>query len=441
MGVYLVRKEKAMICRVCGALVGKNHFMVIDGDVVCDDCYVFCEECDEPVIITDAIDTRNGYVCECCLDNYYTRCYNCDEYVRSEDVTYIDDEHYCSDCVDELYTTCDDCGELIRHSRTYNVSRGEVCERCYENYVECNDCGRIRHNEDMFWSDRDDCYYCEDCYNNHNSVIYGYHDFNDFRLRRTADDIQNNNEIGFGFELEVEGDEDYAEDFLDIMGGERDLVLMHDGSVDGFEIVTQPMTKNYFEEVFKNKLDAGLKFLRESHFSGHNKGGLHIHVSSEAITTGMLAQLHEILYSHNLDDKNTWLRLTQRKEYELDHWSGVDNDNYNFDEIINEGYRRISEDRYTALNWDSRTNTYEFRIFNSNIRMERFMKNFECVQALLDYTVMYKDCTKPQCDTQGFLSFVENNSLFYPNLFAFMEEMNIKAKYGTEITEQELEVA
>ena len=431
-----------MICRVCGALVGENHFMIINGDVVCDDCYVICEECNEPVILSEATETENGYVCSDCLDNYYYQCYECGDYVHQDNKTYADDEAYCESCRDKYLTQCEDCGNWLRNSDTYDVEYNKrVCRSCYEDYRECDDCGRIYHIDDIHWDDHNECYYCDECYDSHSKIIYDYHSFNDFSLRRTADDINNNNEIAFGFELEVEGYESYAEDFLEIMGGERDLVLMHDGSVEGFEIVTQPMTKNYFEEVFKNKLDAGLKFLRNEGFKGHNKGGLHIHVSKEAITTGMLAQLHEILYSHNLDDKNTWLRLTQRKESQLDRWSRLDNDNYNFDEIINEGIKRISEDRYTALNWDNRTETYEFRIFNSNIRMERFMKNFECVLALLDYTKIYKDFTEPMCDTQGFLQFVENNSLFYPNLFAFMEEMDIRAKYGTDITEQELEVA
>ena len=431
-----------MICRVCGQLVGKDHFMIIDGDVVCDDCYVICEECNEPVILSEATETENGYVCSDCLDNYYCQCYECGEYIHQDNAISADEEIYCESCRDKYLTRCDDCGEWYRNCDTFTVEYDRaVCRNCYDDYRECDGCGRVYHIDELHWDDRSEQYYCDSCYEENSNVIYGYHDFNDFNIRQTAEDVENKNEVAFGFELEVEGYQSYAEEFLEIMGGERDLVLMHDGSVDGFEIVTQPMTQNYFEEVFKNKLDAGLKFLRDEGFKGHNKGGLHIHVSSEAITTGMLAQLHEILYSHNLDDKNTWLRLTQRKESQLDRWSRLDNDDYDFDEIINEGYKRISEDRYTALNWDNRTQTYEFRIFNSNIRMERFMKNFECVLALLDYTKVYKDFTEPMCDTQGFLQFVENNSLFYPNLFAFMEEMDIKAKYGTEVTEQELEVA
>lgn len=431
-----------MICRVCGQLVGKDHFMIIDGDVVCDDCYVICEECGEPTILSEATETENGYVCSECLNNYYYECSECGEYVHQDNMISVDDYTYCESCRDKCLTQCDDCGEWYRNVDIFSVEYDRnVCRNCYDDYRECEGCGRVYHIDELHWDDYNECYYCDSCYEENSSVIYGYHDFNEFSIRYTAEDIENENEIAFGFELEVDGNKSYAEDFLNIMGGERDLVLMHDGSVDGFEIVTQPMTKNYFEEVFKNKLDAGLKFLRDKGFKGHNKGGLHIHVSSEAITTGMLAQLHEILYSHNLDDKNTWLRLTQRKESQLDRWSRLDNDNYDFDEIINEGIKRISEDRYTALNWDNRTQTYEFRMFNSNIRMERFMKNFECVLALLDYTKVFKDFTEPMCNTQGFLQFVENNSLFYPNLFAFMEEMDIKAKYGTEVTEQELEVA
>ena len=100
-----------------------------------------------------------------------------------------------------------------------------------------------------------------------------------------------------------------------------------------------------------------------------------------------------------------------------------------------------SSDRYTALNRDRRTKTYEFRIFNSNLRIERVMKNLECVFALLDYTKLYKDEAHAVCDTYGFIRYVLEHEEDYPNLYDYFEERKIKDHFGIRYTEEELEAA
>lgn len=432
------------ICSECYRMVGENEFTIIDGKFVCKHCYVHCANCDEAVLLSECEITVDGYVCSSCADNYDT-CAHCGKKHHVDNMTWVDDQYVCEDCLSNFYVNCDDCGELIHRDNAYYVYRHgneqQVCYECrYDHYNECHQCGDVVHEDDSEWDEESEYCYCYSCWEDiKNKVIFGYHGFDDFSLKSVASDTTS---YGYGFELEVAGYESHASDFLSFFDdNNEELVLMHDGSVNGFEIVTQPMTEGYFYEVFKPKFEKGLKFLREAGFKGHNAGGLHIHVSKEMISTGMLAQLGEILYSENTDDYNTWLRLTQRKNSAMSSWCSMLNRDNTFEEILDEGYSFICDDRYTALNYDRRTSTYEFRIFNSNIRFERFMKNFECVKALLDYTKEHEDDTEPTCDTQGFLEYVEKKSLFYPNLYAFMEEMNIKSKYGTVATEQELEVA
>lgn len=424
-----------MICYECGKMIGEGQFTIIDNKVYCNDCTIECVDCGEIIPKDVATKTNNGYVCEDCLENY-CYCNNCEKYYHCYDTTYIDGNIYCDNCRDDLFTVCNDCNEWVNLDDALWVEDGEyyICESCYENYVTCDSCGDIIRYEDAYYSN--DCYYCETCYDDKlPKVIYNYHSFDNYRLLKLPDEEESKIQT-YGFELEVSGDRDYAEDFLRFFDDEE-VILMNDGSIvdDGFEIITMPMSERYIYEVFMPKFSKGLKFLRENDFAGHNHGGLHIHVGY--INPKTLAELASILYYGNEIDKNTWHRITQRSSSAMSRWSSLDNHINSYEEIKNEGYSTISNTRYTAINYDYRTSTYEFRIFNSNIREERFLKNFECVKALLDYASK----SRKKCNTDGFIKYVNKNPLFYPNLHAFFIEKEIVEKKNVQVNALELEVA
>ncbi len=201
-------------------------------------------------------------------------------------------------------------------------------------------------------------------------------------------------------------------------------MLMHDSSVAGFEIVTNPMTYKYMQEKFYPRLEEGMRYLIQNDFKGHNAGGIHIHISEEAVTKLQVAQLSEILYG-NKNDFETWLILTQRKR-ENTHWCRF-NKSKRFYDITDDSSEKpyVDSDRHTALNHDTRTHTYEFRIFNSSLRMDRIKKNVECVIALLDYTSDHKLDERPVCHLTAFLEYVMARRIFYPNLSAFIDEKNL----------------
>ena len=83
----------------------------------------------------------------------------------------------------------------------------------------------------------------------------------------------------------------------------------------------------------------------------------------------------------------------------------------------------ISYDRYTAVRFTH--STIEFRIFNGNLRIERFLKNIECVKALYDYTKTLEKRKKPVASTEKFLRFVFSNPRKYKNLYNFIVERGI----------------
>lgn len=432
-----------MICRDCGKMVLPKEGHIIDGEFYCEDCTVKCIECGEYILKDDAIEIYNGdYICESCRDDYYYTCEDCGEIHHQDDMTWIEDKqiYVCDSCLDGNYYRCEYCERYYsKDSVRETYDNNWVCDDCYENhYYTCEDCGYAVFQEDAYYDEDDECDYCPNCYHNHPESIYSYHNFYDFECQSTCNE-EDTNEY-FGFELEVSGDRCYADEFADMTS---DVVLMNDGSIidGGFEIVTQPMTRKYFREEFRPEFEKSLKFLKERGFEGHNKGGMHIHISAEVLSKRQLAQMAEVLYGDE-DDRNIWLCLSQRHQDKMERWSSMTNKDYSFEEIVNseDEMPHISDARYTALNRDTRTHTYEIRIFNSNIRIERVMKNMECVFALIDYTKQ-EERSVYKANTRGFLNFVKEHRLEYPNFYAFLLERKVEEHFGIKYTDAELEAA
>lgn len=424
-----------MICRDCGKMVLPKEGHIIDGEFYCNDCIVKCIECGEYILKDDAIKTHDGeFICESCKeDNYYT-CEDCGELYHQNDLTWIEDKqmYVCETCLDGNYYKCECCNKYFSSNGCYETyDHNWVCSDCYDNsYRTCEDCGLAVHDDDYYYNESDGCSYCPDCEGNHQSSIYGYHDYECFCKKQVY--CETGTKEFFGLEIEVSGDSDYADEFLDIV---PDVVLMSDSSINGggFEIVTEPMTRGYIAEKFLPNIEKGMKFLNDNGFRGHNKGGIHIHVSQEVFSKKMLCALRNILYSGLETNMEVWKAITQRHQSEIDSWCKYTNAR-SITDIFEDSrqYPYISNDgRYTALNYDSRTGTYEFRIFNSNTRIERIKKNIQTVYSLVDYA-KHKEETYHSASTGDYLEFVKENKALYPDLFSFMYEMGIVQRFEEE---------
>lgn len=166
------------------------------GGTVCEDCGArHCEE--DMYYIED-----HGFVCESCCNDNYRRCYHCEELIHTESVMYIEDvqEYVCRECVDNNYYFCDGCNEYHRYSTTYvecddvelcdscleekytyctsceewhresnvreiQISKYEyinVCEDCYQDYVECEECGYYDRQVNVKYINDENL--CNECY-------------------------------------------------------------------------------------------------------------------------------------------------------------------------------------------------------------------------------------------------------------------------------------
>lgn len=439
-------------------VIAKN--VDLDGKFICHDCeenhnYKLCEKCecwsDDTVLIED----NDEYICQDCLDDSrYTKCQDCGKYYTKDNSYYINNYGWvCNDCFNNGdYRFCQNCGEAFRENDMRFAEDEEewYCDDCACNYLyQCNDCGAYYSNSNNLQrSDDDCCYYCENCWDNNPQTInnYGYKPKPVF--------FNTPNEIStkeyFGFEIEVDGGEDCASEFLDEFGDRSLIYLKHDGSIDGFEIVTHPMTRGFINTTFRSHLESGMSYLKDNGFRGHNYGGIHIHVSKEAISDKQLIKMLQLLtydnkkkYSKNKYQK--WLAITQRKESQMQEWSRMDtyiyysiNDGYDFKINQNNptrGAKNIKaqiqngitpsnphDNRYKCINLENR-NTYEFRIFNSNLRVERIIKDAQVIFSLIDFTA-----TDELPTMRNYLNFVMRNRETYPEYAEFLIEKEIIPK-------------
>lgn len=442
----LVHKSQAEVCDECGELhVKKSMYKTQDG-YVCEKCfnelgYHICEDCNVAISHFDSVYKGDGkYVCEDCAEDY-VRCNFCGQLTTD----FRDDNNgtiACYDCLDAGYVhICSDCGCIT--DDTYTTSDDyDLCEYCYSNHtVECDGCGATYYDEDCLEYDEDeDQYFCPHCIEARERATIHNYSYKPSPKFRKLEKEKDNNEY-FGFEIEVEGNCIYAKEFLEKVNKETELVyLKYDGSVNGFEIVTHPMSRGFFYEEFVPKLTEGMEFLRQIGFRGHNRAGIHIHVSSSSISAKMLKNIVNLMYQNKTEHRTTWRKIVQRKQYELDRWASMSpstlynktkTNTYKLIDFYNSQDRNrkppIGSSKYSAINTNN-TDTVEFRVFNSNTRIERIIKNAEVIFSLLDYSK-----TSKQMFLHRYLDFVFEKKDKYEKFCDFLVEKSIYnplAKYS-----------
>ena len=432
-----------MKCDICGELHSLNEGKIIKGSnhiyFVCDDCspddYVVWDDCGELVEFDRTYTTHdNRTICENCYENNdYSTCERCGKVVEDCHIVYISDteEWVCDDCAEEDYYQCMECGEWYSGNRIISDSNNQhLCEDCYcDNYYTCEGCGEFVRQDNVYRNEGSDEICCEYCYSTEvqSRVINSYHSNDDWIVHYTEDERNDymSDKLTLGLEIEVAGSAEYAEGFMDKV--DNDLIyLERDGSVAGFEIITQPMTRKYATELFEDKISKGFEFLKEHNFKGHNAGGIHIHVRLPYDNLDFMSyilKLKKLLYNLPTNMQDLLLLISQRKSDNLKRWS----DNTYCRKLTLQNCT-LQSNRYELLNIDSRTKTLEFRMFNSNLRTERIMKNIEVVLSLLDYVETYYTVEMYDKNLFTWLDYVKRNEEKYQNSVRFINEDKIQDK-------------
>lgn len=247
----------------------------------------------------------------------------------------------------------------------------------------CSDCG---------W---EECEYCNNCYDDlydhqdncsdrRHSALHEY-DYTPYRFMPKGNFPA---EPLMGVELEIGGDEFTLTNIVNNLDpNESHLYCKHDGSVDGIEVVTHPMTLDWCKQNFDFK-----NLLGQLSRSGHSSDnyGIHVHVSRNAFrgvlpdgrTTKKAQPQHQM----------AWLMFMYRNADAITKIARRTSDNWASWRKPGTGELKRkasapdhSQGRYIAINCEN-DKTYEVRVFRSTLDFTEFMAAIELVDASVNYT-------------------------------------------------------
>lgn len=323
------------------------------------------------------------YICADCGEEFS---------VDSEDELNYNDcgEIICESC-SENYITCEHCGRIVFADDMECVYIDGICycsEQCaYDaGYVRCADCGEWVSENSACYGEYEDGWYCQCCYMASHSNINCYHNSDYFQMLGEGE-----NAIRFGMELEVnstsyrpgEGElNEYAGEVRRLLG-EVCNDIEWDGSVDyGFEIITNPMTKEYYDKIGKDKIRQVLEYLKTNGFGDDNSlcdgCGVHIHLSKKPILDkepnyyeicNMILESYDKAYKYYAKRNNI---------YSGNYLGGnvkYTNGKVNFTLLKNklEG----GTNRYQIIN-PCNSETFEWRIFKGTVDMDNVDNYIQC---------------------------------------------------------------
>lgn len=385
-----------------------------------------CANCGKHCTPEECYDVAGECYCDACYDDLFCTCDRCGVIVSRDSIEMVlagdREREWCPRCVENYAYTCEDCGALTSDP-VMTTANEYICRGCYDNnYFTCQCCGDVLHDD---YYGGDDC--CENCFNgeddeDEDNCHSGYiHDYHSRRNRASLEFHHGNKEksnkrtLYAGIELEVEGNQDHAEDLVqDYSDGETDFWLEHDGSIShGFEIVFHPRTLKSWQEY--TSLGDMLKYLRGNGFQSHNTTtcGLHVHISRKPLTKadevklGLFCGMNQkVLSGFGRRDYNSYCNPKQIKEKK----------NCNCNE---------SGGRYEAINYQN-DNTIEFRFFKGSLKADTVLATVEFCFALVEFVKVNSMAVFNGPCWQEFVAFVDNEKKHYSKLHAYIDYRHIR---------------
>ncbi len=284
--------------------------------------------------------------------------------------------NHCFWCLPEEFTECAYCNELHPNEDISNRNGHNICNKCQETIRICECCGRSMRKNDSGWEEG--LGLCYSCAKNKYLRTYNWtRNLSDRDFKTTPED---NTNLFYGVELEVDGGDDFGYTISNLLDIKRDNDIynfVHDGSLrigKGFEIVTVPATFHYHMNKFpwidicNICKDGGYKA------DSTNTCGLHIHVSREGFgeSTASKVNLFIAAYPEFIE------KVARRPEnYDYAKFKKVE-------EVELDPTR--SESRYEAMNFCTGNKpTIEFRMFQGTLDPKIILGSIEFIESLRNF--------------------------------------------------------
>ena len=388
--------KEGIECVVCVTAIEPDDVFHTDtGHPVCSDCMRICERCNETGTSDDNYSEVNGREmwCEECVNDHASYCARCEEYT-SQGVSYINDrgDYWCEWCTSDNSEYCDEC--------------------------------------DNYYADG-----CTDC-SIEPDTIHDYSYRPDLIFHTTDKDER----LFFGMEIELEC-RNGRYDPADYAGRleEYDLgYLKSDGSLnDGFEIVTHPMTHDFFKNEATEFWNT-LAVLRDQYRVltwGTSTAGIHIHISRTGFKGGPhmhrflnLVYSNEQLYSTIAGRQSS--RWAKFDDVDTAVRNGQDEEGYTQYKRFRSFKHKILDgrntDRYSAVNTQNR-DTLELRIFKSTTKPERIKAYMDLAHASVEYTrnLTLQQVKDGALSSSAFIAYVRENGSLYEHLVGLFDQLDI----------------
>lgn len=361
--------------------------------------------------------------CSCCGD------YHIVEEHRKD----INNKKICKKCLLENYGLCSICGRYHKKInlslQIFETTRGDkktiVCESCKVNFNRCRVCGKLIQEGET-------CSRCKGMYEGIEKFRIKSYDYVPKKTKFFK--MDNEEEINYiGLELEVDGaGESNKNAFIVEKNTNKMIYVVHDGSLnDGFEMVTNPMSKNFLFNFLDYCNESIFKFLTKKGYKSDETGtcGLHIHIDKDIMNTKQFEKCYKLMYS----DQEFMDKISRRRG-NIDRWSSIKAPVENRNKVctINiedcyEGdcsccgywedstiYKYCLSNKYVALN-NKHKNTYEFRLFKGSL-------NVNTIKACVEFTEFIVELAKDTSVKTNDFKFVNYMDRMKPNLYNYVIE-------------------
>ena len=281
-----------------------NWWQDDNGSWYCEECHGYCADCDEhyPSSELTWVESRDGDVCQGCLDDDYFRCDHCGEYYHNDYWCTVYnrgvEEHWCDNCLnrqrdngnirqDGDYTIYEESNRMpgghiyqpTLHPEVWNEIR--TCPECLERRSKCPKCLRkeaaeIEAEETTLWV--------------YDTRAMGYHnsDHHHFKETKYRDKHEHpylyygvENELLFNSNAPIDQiTKEYIEATNGLFVAEYDRSVTERGN--GIEFISRPLSfKKWMSEEVYQLLEAGNEVLKKykAFIPQPDACGLHVHMS------------------------------------------------------------------------------------------------------------------------------------------------------------------
>ena len=382
---------KVKLCEHCGNMYSYKRDM---GHNFCPNCIknksaIKCDGCNKYTNRWDSRGSRN--FCMTCRDKLM-KCSSCNQWDLSSNFSKvkgtITDHFLCFTCknVAKDNKECPICFN-------FGIQSGDGtkgCSICKDKIRFCDRCGKYHFGESK----------CRKVM--YREMDYGYKPMPFFNFSHST-------RVFFGFENEInyKDETDYELAVREIYDNysTTSLYIKRDSSIEGkgFEAVSQPMTKEFFDKEF----DASHLFTVEPRLKD-SSCGLHVHISKKSFDGQV--HLFKFIEFINASFNKTFIKKI----------AGRDFNSYSkkYAEKISKAVKgSASRERYHAVNLTNQ-HTYEVRLFRGAKTEVELRQRIEFVLALIEFT---RVCSiKDVSDSAIFTKYVLNRKGEYKHLAMFL---------------------